>query len=154
MLTAAMSAIDIALHDLVAKSLGVPVYQLLGGKQRDFVPCFLTTRSNDVDDLIAEVKGYVAEGWECIRTSMYGPGITDGSNRFEPRASIAVTAEWHTALREAVGPGPVLGPGLPPPPERGRGGVLLPAHAAWNHRLPGRADPRRESRVRTPRCAA
>ena len=46
-LTTAMAAIDIALHDLVAKSLGVPVYQLLGGKQRDFVPCF-------VDDTFAE----------------------------------------------------------------------------------------------------
>ena len=109
-LTSAMSAIDIALHDLVAKSLGVPVYQLLGGKQRDFVPCFVTTRSSDLDELIAEVKGLVADGWECIRTSMYGPGISDGSNRFEPRESVAVTAEWHTALREAVGSGPVLGP--------------------------------------------
>ena len=110
MLTSAMSAIDIALHDLVAKSLGIPVYQLLGGKQRDFVPCFVTTRSSNLDDLIAEVKGLVADGWECIRTSMYGPGISDGSNLFEPRASVAVTAEWHTALREAVGSGPVLGP--------------------------------------------
>ena len=42
-LTAAISAIDIALHDIVSKSLNVPVYQLLGGKQRDFVPCFATT---------------------------------------------------------------------------------------------------------------
>ena len=31
-LTAAISAIDIALHDILAKSLEVPVYQLLGGK--------------------------------------------------------------------------------------------------------------------------
>ena len=31
-LTAAIAAIDIALHDLVARSLGVPVYQLLGAK--------------------------------------------------------------------------------------------------------------------------
>ena len=30
-LTAAISAIDIALHDVVGKALGVPVYQLLGG---------------------------------------------------------------------------------------------------------------------------
>ena len=34
-LAAAISAIDIALHDLNAKALGIPVYQLLGGKQRD-----------------------------------------------------------------------------------------------------------------------
>ncbi|TNF20476.1 MAG: hypothetical protein EP318_10815 [Rhodobacteraceae bacterium] len=34
-LTAAIPAIDIALHDLLGKRLGVPVCQLLGGKQRD-----------------------------------------------------------------------------------------------------------------------
>ena len=31
-LTAAISAIDIALYDIVGKKLGVPVYQLIGGK--------------------------------------------------------------------------------------------------------------------------
>src|SRR5258706_14811537 len=42
-LAAAISAIDIALYGLNAKMLGVPVYQLLGGKQRDYVPCFANT---------------------------------------------------------------------------------------------------------------
>src|SRR5436305_7856576 len=32
-LQAAISAIDIALHDIKGKALGVPVYELLGGKQ-------------------------------------------------------------------------------------------------------------------------
>ena len=41
--TAAISAIDIALHDIKGKALGVPVYQLLGGKQRDHIPTFATT---------------------------------------------------------------------------------------------------------------
>ncbi len=109
-ITAAMSAIDIALHDLVAKSLGVPVYQLLGGKQRDVVPCFVTTQAHDQDALIQEVERLVAEGWECIRTSVYMPGVSGGRGVFEPRTSVAVTSEWHTALRQAVGPGPVLGP--------------------------------------------
>src|ERR1043165_1383183 len=36
-LLAAQSAIDIALYDIVGKALGVPVYQLLGGKQRDSI---------------------------------------------------------------------------------------------------------------------
>jgi galactonate dehydratase len=37
-LLAAQSAIDIALYDLAGKALQVPVYQLLGGKQRDVIP--------------------------------------------------------------------------------------------------------------------
>jgi galactonate dehydratase len=41
-LLAAQSAIDIALYDICGKALGVPVYELLGGKQRDFVPLFAT----------------------------------------------------------------------------------------------------------------
>ena len=31
------AAIDIALHDLVSKSLGVPLYKFLGGRMRDDV---------------------------------------------------------------------------------------------------------------------
>ena len=46
-LTAAISAIDIALHDIVAQSLGVPVYQLLGGKQRDL--CALLRDHRDAE---------------------------------------------------------------------------------------------------------
>src|SRR5689334_14959710 len=41
-LLAAQSAIDLALHDIAGKALGVPVYQLLGGKQRETIPCFAT----------------------------------------------------------------------------------------------------------------
>ena len=40
MLQAAISAIDIALHDVKGKALGVPVYELLGGKHRDTVACY------------------------------------------------------------------------------------------------------------------
>jgi galactonate dehydratase len=37
-LAGAISAIDIALHDIKGKALGVPVYELLGGKHRERVP--------------------------------------------------------------------------------------------------------------------
>ncbi|RUU52721.1 mandelate racemase/muconate lactonizing enzyme family protein, partial [Mesorhizobium sp. M2C.T.Ca.TU.009.01.2.1] len=42
-LQAAISAIDIALHDIKGKALGVPVNELLGGKQRDRIPTFAST---------------------------------------------------------------------------------------------------------------
>ena len=38
-LSSAIAAIDIALWDIKGKALGVPMYQLLGGKVRDKVDC-------------------------------------------------------------------------------------------------------------------
>ena len=116
-LTAAISAIDIALHDLVGKALGVPVYQLLGGKQREFVPCFATMFSADMDGLIEGAQRLLKEGWTVIRTvpgytsaSDYGSGSeSDGKDIWEPWESIGVTARNLTSLREAIGPDPTLG---------------------------------------------
>ncbi len=108
-LTGAISAIDIALHDVVARKLGVPVYQLLGGAHREFVPCFVTTSLAMGPELVKEVKVLVAEGWNVIRTTPGHPDTGGDKNRFEPRESIALTAEWLTKVREAVGLGPALG---------------------------------------------
>src|SRR5436190_1414962 len=66
-LQAALSAIDIALYDVTAKALNVPVYQLLGGKQRDAVPCFATTGGDTVEELIEKVQMLVDLGWQCVR---------------------------------------------------------------------------------------
>ena len=38
----AMSGVDLALWDLVAKALKLPVYRLLGGKTKDKIPCYVT----------------------------------------------------------------------------------------------------------------
>jgi len=108
-LTAAISAIDIALHDIVGKALGVPVYQLLGGKQREFVPCFATMRSTSPDQMIEDANLLLENGWDVIRTTI-PPGNPSGEQGvFEPRASIGLAGDWLTQLREAIGPGPVLG---------------------------------------------
>jgi galactonate dehydratase len=108
-LTAGMAAIDIALHDIVGKRLGVPVYQLLGGKQRDFVPCFATTGASMGLKLIEDTQLLISKGWNVIRTTPAHPDTGGDPNLWEPRQSIGLTATWLTKLREAVGPGPVLG---------------------------------------------
>ncbi len=108
-LTAAISAIDIALYDIAGKALGVPVYELLGGKQRDFVPCFATTGAPMGPRLIEETQLLIAHGWNVIRTVPGHPDTGGDRNLFEPRESIGLTAKWLTKLREAVGPEPVLG---------------------------------------------
>src|SRR5260221_4921712 len=66
-LQAALSAIDIALHDIKGKALGVPVYELLGGKQRDVIPTFASTPSLDGQESIDVAKKLIGAGWSTIR---------------------------------------------------------------------------------------
>ncbi len=116
-LTAAISAIDIALHDLVGKALGVPVYQLLGGKQREYVPCFATMSAPTAEEMIEGAQLLLREGWNVIRavpnyTSVTGYGSGKGGEAdgiWEPWESIGVTARNLTKLREAIGPEAILG---------------------------------------------
>jgi len=108
-LTAAQSAIDIALYDIAGKALGVPVYQLLGGKHRDFIPCFATTGASTCEQLIENMQLLIAHDWNVIRTGIANPAKSLDGRLFEPRESLAITAEWLTKAREAVGLGPVLG---------------------------------------------
>ena len=108
-LTAAISAIDMALYDIVGKALGVPVYQLLGGKQRDYIPCFATAQAPMGEQLIENVQMLIERGWNVIRV---GAGVQKNSGDetlFEPRESIGFSATWVTKLREVVGTEPVLG---------------------------------------------
>lgn len=109
-LAAAIAALDIAFYDIVGKALGVPVHQLLGGKHRDWIPCFATTSARSGPELIEQVKLLVERGWPAIRTGiMGGRRDDDPAHIFEPRESVGETAKWLTKLREEVGPGPVLG---------------------------------------------
>ncbi|GAA4236683.1 galactonate dehydratase [Postechiella marina] len=102
-LTAAISAIDIALHDIKGKAFGVPVYDLLGGKQRNYVPCFASVRFATFDELIERSKKMVNEGWDMIRLAPAEFEDQIDISRFEPRESISKIADWVTKLRQEVG---------------------------------------------------
>jgi galactonate dehydratase len=110
-LTAAQSAIDIALYDIKGKALGVPVYQLLGGKQRDFIPCFATTGGKTAEELVTNCQLLLERGWNVIRMSpayrQTDPATPEGL--WEPWESIGITADWFTQVRAAVGSAPTLG---------------------------------------------
>ncbi|NWG13772.1 MAG: mandelate racemase/muconate lactonizing enzyme family protein [Acidobacteria bacterium] len=47
---AALSGVEIALWDLAGKALGLPVYQLLGGKMRDRIRLYCDSQTEDPDD--------------------------------------------------------------------------------------------------------
>ncbi len=108
-LLAAQSALDIALYDIAGKALGVPVYQLLGGKQREYIPCFATSSGGTGEQMLESVRMLWENGWKVIRTMPVSPNPGEDPNIFEPRESIGYTASWLTRIREAIGPDLTLG---------------------------------------------
>ena len=108
-LTAAQSAIDIALHDIKGKALGVPVYELLGGKHRNVIPTFASTGSitESGDETIEQAKALMARGWSTIR---FFPAAWDNPGGiFEPRESVGRTAKFLVRARQELGDEVVLG---------------------------------------------
>ncbi len=105
-LQAAISAIDIALHDIKGKALGVPVYDLLGGRQREVIPTFATVTGATEDEILASGRSLMARCWGAIR--LFPVGHNNGAI-FEPRQSIAATARLCVRAREDWGDAVVIG---------------------------------------------
>lgn len=108
-LTAAISAIDIALYDIKGKALGVPVYELLGGKQRDYVECFASVRFTSKEELIEYSKICVNAGWNVLRLAPAEFEANIDKNRFEPTESINILGDWLVELRKEVGKRVIIG---------------------------------------------
>ena len=106
-LTAAISAIDIALHDIAGKKLGVPVYELLGGRHRDYVPCFATVTGPTIDESIEGAERLHQLGWQAIRMTVVR--LSADPLSFDPRKSLPPTAELLIKTRERLGREPVIG---------------------------------------------
>jgi L-alanine-DL-glutamate epimerase-like enolase superfamily enzyme len=90
----AISGIDIALWDLLGKSLGVPVWQLLGGRRAERMPAYASGGWADAAGIGEQLGSYVAKGgFKAVKMRM---GVFDGS----PAAS----AQRVIAARAALGP--------------------------------------------------
>jgi galactonate dehydratase len=92
----AVSAIEMALWDITGKAFGQPVYRLLGGAVRDYIPCYTHFGS------VEQARALVADGWTALKS---GLRLKDGGGRtFEETSAIAATGEFYEATRAAVGP--------------------------------------------------
>jgi L-alanine-DL-glutamate epimerase-like enolase superfamily enzyme len=90
---AALGAIDIALHDLVGKALGVPVVQLLGGSCRDRMPAYASGGWADADGIGAQLESYTRHGFRAVKMRV---GVMDGT--------VDASVERVRAARAHLGP--------------------------------------------------
>ena len=78
---------------------GVPVYRLLGGKVREWVPCYAHVPGEDgpLDVFVAACQDLVAQGWRHLRFSVPTPH----SPLMEPRQSVRAALQRFQILRAA-----------------------------------------------------
>jgi muconate cycloisomerase len=86
----AKASIEMAVYDLLGRTLGVPVYTLLGGRVRDAVPVAHSIGLLPLDEALAECVQVVKEG---VRTIKIKVGV-------DPERDVDVVRR----IREAVGP--------------------------------------------------
>lgn len=94
----AMAAIDMALWDLKGKCFGVPIYQLLGGKQHDRIQAYASCLFGRDGRQTREIaQRWVEAGYQAIK---FG---------WEPMGkSLAVDLDLVRGAREGIGPGTLL----------------------------------------------
>lgn len=98
-LNAAMSALDMAMWDILSKSVNLPVYQLLGGKCRDKVKVFANVFGNTLDERAKSAIENVEQGYISLRTLPFFPDWEKES----PTKVIGAAVEIVKTIREAVG---------------------------------------------------
>lgn len=88
----AKAALDIALHDLVSRAMGVPLWQLLGGKAREALRISRVVSMAPPQEMAAAASRHVADGFKTVKVK-----VGDGEH---PTLDVQRVA----AVREAIGP--------------------------------------------------
>ncbi len=99
----AIAAVDTELWDIKAKSLGVPLYQLLGGRSRENVMVYGHANGKTVDESVLAVAEYVKLGYKAIRVQSGIPGLSTtygvgrGALYYEPaEKGMPLESQWST----------------------------------------------------------
>ena len=93
----AISAIDIAIWDILGKAAGQPVFKLLGGRTKERIPVYASKLYADtIDKMQAEAQRYVDQGYSMMKMR-FGFGPKDGT------AGVRENLKRVEALREVIG---------------------------------------------------
>lgn len=89
----AISGIDMALWDLLGRSLDVPVLQLWGGARHDEIPAYASGGWADAASIGDQLRGYVDQGFGGVKMRV---GVMDGT--------VGASVERVEAARAGLGP--------------------------------------------------
>ncbi|MGQ0549293.1 MAG: mandelate racemase/muconate lactonizing enzyme family protein [Armatimonadota bacterium] len=92
----AISGVDVALHDLLARAAGLPLYKFLGGYGRERVKCYASSvYIAGIKEMTEEAAGQIALGHTAIKVKIGRPASMGG---------LRADVESVRAIRAAVGP--------------------------------------------------
>ncbi len=105
----AFSAIEQAQWDLVGKSLGAPVYDLVGGRLRDELPVYANinraTTDRSPNGFAISAQQAVADGFRAIKAAPFDGFPSLDQPRAEVEAATELGVHCIEAMRAAIGPG-------------------------------------------------
>lgn len=99
-LNSAISAVEIALWDILGQALGQPIWRLLGGKARDRVQMYVHAGGNSPRQYAETWLKAKQEGWTGCKAAF----ITTQGDVIDPVRSVSEGIANLKAVREAVGP--------------------------------------------------
>lgn len=100
-LMSALAGVEMALWDIKGKDLGVPVYQLLGGKVRDSVPCYANgwfAGAKQPEEFAQKAKIAVKAGFKALKWDPFGKEYMNISP-----VELKKALDCVAAVKEAVG---------------------------------------------------
>lgn len=97
-LNSALSAVDIALWDIAGKYFDVPVWQLLGGMNREKIRAYIHIRGESVEAMVISATNAVREGFTAVR---FGP--LKGFEKLGYSDMIKANVDLVGAVREEIG---------------------------------------------------
>jgi len=99
-LNSAISAVEIALWDILGQALGQPIYVLLGGKARERVQMYVHASGRTPEEYASNFKRVQDAGWTACKAGF----LTWQGDRIERVRSVRDGIANLKTVREAVGP--------------------------------------------------